>query len=266
VIIKKTPAEIDKMAAAGAILVRTLRMLEGKVREGVTTAELDEAAEKLIRSHGATPAFKGYRGFPGSICASPNSMVVHGIPGPYALERGDIISLDVGVVKDGWVADAARTFPVGPVSAVASKLLDVTRASLFDAVEQIRPGHRLGDVSHAVQARVEGAGLSVVRSLVGHGIGRDMHEDPQIPNHGEPGRGPLLEAGMVLAVEPMVNAGRHQVRMGDDGWAIYSQDGSLAAHFEFTVAVTDDGPRILTPWHVDEAEGNHGGGGLGARP
>jgi methionyl aminopeptidase len=253
VIVKKSPADIDKMAAAGDILVRTLDLLEGRVREGVTTADLDEAAEKFIRSQGATPAFKGYRGFPGSICASPNSMVVHGIPGPYALQRGDIISLDVGVVKDGWVADAARTFPVGPVSAVAHKLLDVTKASLFDAVEQCRPGNRLGDVSHAVQQRVEAEGLSIVRSLVGHGIGRDMHEDPQIPNYGDPGKGPLLEEGMVLAVEPMVNAGRHQVRMGDDGWAIFSQDGSLAAHFEFTVAVTADGPRVLTPWHEHAA-------------
>jgi methionyl aminopeptidase len=249
VIVKKSPAEIDKMAAAGDILVRTMKLLEGKVREGVTTLELDEAAEKFIRSQGATPAFKGYRGFPGSICASPNSMVVHGIPDDYALQRGDIISIDIGVVKDGWVADAARTFPVGPVSAIASKLLDVTQASLFAAVEQCRPGNRLGDVSHAVQETVESEGLSIVRSLVGHGIGRAMHEEPQIPNYGDPGRGPLLEEGMVLAVEPMVNAGRHQVRMGDDGWAIYSQDGSLAAHFEFTIAVTADGPRVLTPWH-----------------
>ena len=201
-IIKKSPEEIDRMAAAGAILVRTLRLLEGKVREGVTTADLDEAAEKFIRSQGATPAFKGYRGFPGSICASPNSMVVHGIPGPYRLERGDVISIDVGVVLDGWVADAARTFAVGPVTPVAGKLLDTTKASLFDAVEQCRAGNRLGDVSHAVQARVEADGLSVVRSLVGHGIGRSMHEDPQIPNYGDPGRGPLLEEGMVLAVEP----------------------------------------------------------------
>jgi methionyl aminopeptidase len=222
----------------------------------VTTADLDEAAEKYIRSQGATPAFKGYRGFPGSICASPNSMVVHGIPGPYVLQRGDVISLDVGVVKDGWVADAARTFPVGPVSPVAGKLLDVTRASLFDAVEQCRPGNRLGDVSHAVQERVESEGLSVVRSLVGHGIGREMHEEPQIPNYGDPGKGPRLEEGMVLAVEPMVNAGRHQVRMGDDGWAIYSQDGSLAAHFEFTIAVTAEGPRVLTPWHLHNGAGS----------
>jgi methionyl aminopeptidase len=252
VIIRKTPAEIDKMAAAGAILVRTLKLLEGKVREGVTTAELDQAAERYIRSQGATPAFKGYRGFPGSICASPNSMVVHGIPGPYRLERGDIISIDVGVVLDGWVADAARTFAVGPISPVAEKLLDVTKASLFDAVEHCHPGKRLGDVSHAVQQRVEGEGLAIVRSLVGHGVGRSMHEDPQVPNFGDPGKGRLLEEGMVLAIEPMVNAGRHTVRMGDDGWAIYSQDGSLAAHFEFTVAITADGPRILTPWHEDD--------------
>jgi methionyl aminopeptidase len=252
VIIRKSPEEIDKMAAAGAILVRTLRLLEGKLREGVTTGELDAAAERFIRSQGATPAFKGYRGFPGSICTSPNSVIVHGIPGDYALQRGDVLSIDVGVVKDGWVADAARTFAVGTVTPVAQKLLDVTRQSLFDAVDQCRPGNRLGDVSHAVQARVEGEGLSIVRSLVGHGIGRSMHEDPQIPNFGDPGRGPLLEEGMVLAVEPMVNAGRHQVRMGEDGWTIFAQDGSLAAHFEFTIAVTAAGPRILTPWHEDD--------------
>jgi len=245
----KTPEEIDRMAAAGAILVKTLTLLQGKVRPGVTTEELDAAAEKFIRSQGAEPAFKGYRGFPGSICASPNSMVVHGIPGPYKLSRGDVLSVDVGVVHDGWVADAARTFPVGPVSPIATRLLRATEGALFAAVEQCRPGNRLGDVSHAVQAHVEDAGFSIVRSLVGHGIGREMHEDPQIPNFGEPGRGPELEEGMVLAVEPMVTAGRHAVRMGDDHWAIYSQDGSLAAHFEFTVAVTAEGPRILTPWH-----------------
>jgi len=226
-------------------------MLEGKVRPGVTTSELDAAAEKFIRSQGAEPAFKGYRGFSGSICTSPNSMVVHGIPGPYRLERGDVISVDVGVVLDGWVADAARTFAVGPVTPVAAKLLRVTEESLFKAVEQAQPGNRLSDISHAVQAHVEAEGLSIVRSLVGHGIGRDMHEDPQIPNFGEPGRGPVLEEGMVLAVEPMTTAGRHAVRMGADGWAIFSQDGSLAAHFEFTVAITAEGPRVLTPWHLD---------------
>jgi methionyl aminopeptidase len=248
-IIKKSPEEIDRMAAAGAILVKTLNLIQGKVRPGVTTADLDAAAEKFIRSQGAEPAFKGYRGFPGSICASPNSMVVHGIPGPYKLSRGDILSVDVGVVHDGWVADGARTFAVGPVSPIATRLLRATEGALFAAVEQCCPGNRLGDVSHAVQSHVEAEGFSIVRSLVGHGIGREMHEDPQIPNFGEPGRGPELEEGMVLAVEPMVTAGRHAVRMADDHWAIYSQDGSLAAHFEFTVAITGEGPRILTPWH-----------------
>jgi methionyl aminopeptidase len=249
VIIKKSPGEIDKMAAAGAILVRTLDLLEGKIRAGVTTRELDQAAEKFIRSQGAEPAFKGYRGFPGSICVSPNSMVVHGIPGSYALARGDILSVDVGVVLDGWVADAARTFPVGPVSPIARKLLAVTEGSLFAAAEECRVGNRLSDVSQAVQHHVEEAGFSIVRSLVGHGIGRSMHEDPQVPNYGTPHPNPELEEGMVLAVEPMVTAGRHTVRMGDDHWAIYSQDNSLAAHFEFTIAVTAEGPRILTPWH-----------------
>lgn len=248
-IVKKTPEQIDKMAAAGAILIRTLDLVAGKIRPGVTTLELDEAAERFIRSQGATPAFKGYRGFPGSICASPNAMVVHGIPGPYRLERGDILSVDVGVVLDGWVADAARTFPVGPVTPVAQKLLDTTEGSLLAAVPQCRPGNRLGDVSHAIQAHVEAEGFSIIRSLVGHGIGRDMHEDPQIPNYGTPGRGPRLEEGMVLAIEPMVTAGRHQVRMADDNWSIFTQDGSLAAHFEFTIAITADGPRVLTPWH-----------------
>jgi methionyl aminopeptidase len=225
--------------------------VQSKLRPGVSTGELDEAAEKLIRSQGAEPAFKGYRGFPGSICTSPNSMVVHGIPGPYKLSRGDILSVDVGVVLDGWVADAARTYPVGNVSPIARRLLRSTENALFAAVKESRVGNRLGDVSHAVQRQVEEDGFSVVRSLVGHGIGRDMHEDPQIPNFGEPGRGPELEEGMVLAVEPMVTAGRHAVRMGDDHWAIFSQDGSLAAHFEFTVAITAHGPRILTPWHQD---------------
>ena len=248
-IIRKTPAEIDAMARAGEIHVRTMNLLAGKIRAGVTTGELDAAAEKYIRSQGATPAFKGYRGFPGSICASPNHMVVHGIPGGFKLRKGDILSVDIGVVKDGWVADGARTFGVGEISPVAAKLLEVTEASLFDAVQQCQVGNRLGDVSHAVQERVESEGFSVVRSLVGHGIGRSMHEEPQIPNYGPAGKGPVLEEGMVLAIEPMVTAGRHMVRMGDDGWAIYSQDGSLAAHFEFTVAVTAAGPRILTPWH-----------------
>jgi len=251
-IIRKTPEQVEKMATSGQILVRCLRMLAAKARAGVTTKELDTAAEKFIRSQGAEPAFKGYRGFPGSICASPNSMVVHGIPGPYELKRGDVLSVDVGVVKDGWVADAAITLPIGSVSAEARKLLDVTKAALFAGAEQMRPGNHLGDVSAGIQRAVEIEGLSIIRTLVGHGIGRDMHEDPQVPNFGEPGRGPELEEGTVLAIEPMVNAGGPLVRMGDDGWAVYSQDGSLAAHFEFTIAVTAEGPRILTPWHEDE--------------
>ena len=196
-IIKKTPEEIDRMAAAGAILVRTMNLLAGKIRPGVTTLELDQAAEKFIRSQGAEPAFKGYRGFPGSICASPNSMIVHGIPGPYKVDRGDILSVDIGVILDGWVADGARTFPVGAISPVARKLLAVTEESLFVAVEQCRVGNRLGDVSHAIQEHVEAAGLSIVRTLVGHGIGRSMHEEPQIPNYGNPGTGIPLEEGMV---------------------------------------------------------------------
>ena len=248
-ILKKSPAEIERMASAGAILVKTMNLLAGKIRPGVSTRELDRAAERYIRSRGAEPAFKGYRGFPGSICTSPNSMIVHGIPGPYRLGRGDVLSVDVGVIADGWVADAARTFAVGPISEVAHKLLATTEQALLVAVEQCRAGNRLGDVSHAIQAHVEAAGLSIVRSLVGHGIGRSMHEDPQIPNYGSPGTGVALEPGMVLAVEPMVTAGRHAVRVGEDRWAIYSQDGSLAAHFEFTIAITADGPRVLTPWH-----------------
>jgi methionyl aminopeptidase len=247
----KTPEQVEKMAAAGEILVRCLKMLAAKARAGVTTAELDAAAEKFIRSQNAIPAFKGYRGFPGSICASPNAMVVHGIPGPYELRRGDILSVDVGVVFEGWVADAAMTVPVGPVGPEAKKLLAVTKASLFAGVEQMRPGNHLGDVSAAIQRSVEAEGLSIIRTLVGHGIGQEMHEEPQVPNFGEPGKGPLLEAGTVLAIEPMVNASGPLVRMGDDGWAVYAQDGSLAAHFEFTVAVTAEGPRILTPWHEE---------------
>lgn len=248
-IIRKTPEQLDQMAAAGEILVRCMRMLESKVRPGITTLELDEAAEKFIRSQGAVPAFKGFRGFTGSICASPNSLVVHGIPGSYELKRGDIISLDIGVIKDGWVADAAQTYPVGPVTPEARNLLDVTKGALFAAVEQMRPGNHLGDVGAAVQSTVEAEGLSIIRTLVGHGIGREMHEEPQVPNFGEPGKGPELEEGTVLAIEPMVNAGGPLVRMADDGWSVYSEDGSLAAHFEFTVAVTPEGPRVLTPWH-----------------
>jgi methionyl aminopeptidase len=249
-IIRKTTEQIEAMAAAGEIQARCLRMLRAKARPGVTTKELDEAAEKFIRSQGAAPSFKGYRGFPGSICTSPNSMVVHGIPGPYELRRGDILSIDVGVTYEGWVADAAITIPIGETPDEAEPLLTATRDALFAGIDQARPGNHLSDVSHAIQTRVEEDGLSVIRTLVGHGIGRDMHEDPQIPNFGDPGKGPELEVGMALAIEPMVNAGGPEVRMGSDGWAVYSQDDSLTAHFEFTVAITRDGPRILTPWHL----------------
>jgi methionyl aminopeptidase len=249
VIIKKSPEEIESMARAGEILVDALELLAGMVAPGVTTAELDRAAERFIRARGAAPTFKGYRGFPGSICASPNAMIVHGIPGPYRLEAGDIISIDVGVTRDGWVADAARTFPVGTITPQARNLLTATEAALHAGVAECRAGNRIGDVSSAIQRLAEDAGLSVVRSLVGHGVGRSMHEDPQVPNYGKPGKGPLLEEGMVLAIEPMTTAGRPAVRVAGDGWAIFSQDGSPAAHFEFTVAVTGEGPRVLTPWH-----------------
>jgi methionyl aminopeptidase len=250
VIIKKSPEEIEKMAAAGAIQAATLDLVGGKIRPGVSTEELDAAAERFIRSQGATPTFKGYRGFPGSICASPNSMIVHGIPGRYRLERGDILAVDIGVTLDGWVADAARTFAVGEVTPLAQSLLSATEQALHAGVEQCVVGNRMGDVSHAIQRVSERAGLSVVRSLVGHGVGKSMHEDPQVPNYGRAGKGPLLEEGMVLAIEPMTTAGRPAVRVAGDGWAIFSQDDSLAAHFEFTVAITGPGPRILTPWHI----------------
>jgi methionyl aminopeptidase len=252
-IIEKTPEEVDKMAASGTVLARCLQMLRSKARAGVTTGDLDEAAERFIRSQGGEPAFKGYRGFPGSICASPNSMIVHGIPGRYKLQRGDILSIDVGVVLDGWVSDAAVTVPIGPVSPIATRLMQSTREALFEAVEQVRLGNHLGDVSAAVQRKVEGDGFAIVRSLVGHGVGREMHEDPQIPNHGDPGTGPELEEGMVLAIEPMTTAGEDGIRVGSDNWSVYSSDGSLACHFEHTVAVTAHGPRILTPWHLEEA-------------
>ena len=249
----KTPEEIDAIAASGDVLVRCMQLLRSRARPGVTTGDLDRAAERFIRSQGAVPAFKGYNGFPGSICASPNSMVVHGIPDGYRLERGDILSIDIGVVLDGWVADAAVTVGIGPISPIAHGLLETTRASLFDGVEACRLGNRLGDVSNAVQRCVEADGLGVIRSLVGHGVGRDMHEDPQVPNFGAAGTGPELEEGMVIALEPMVTAGREAIRMGDDSWAVYSRDGSLAAHFEHTVAITAEGPRICTPWHLEEA-------------
>jgi methionyl aminopeptidase len=262
VIIKKSPAEVAKIAAAGSVLAATLDAIERNIRPGVSTDELDRTAERFIRAQGGTPTFKGYRGFPRAICTSPNALVVHGIPGRYRLARGDVISVDVGVTLDGWVADAARTFAVGEVSDVAQNLLRGTEAALWAGVEQARPGNRVGDISHAIQQTAERAGLSLVRQLVGHGVGRQMHEDPQVPNIGEPGRGPLLAPGMVLAIEPMTSAGRPEVRVGADGWGIFVQDRSLAGHFEFTVAVTERDPLILTPWHLPAEE--RAGGALQA--
>jgi methionyl aminopeptidase len=245
-IIRKSPHEIERMERAAHIVVETLDLLGERVRPGVTTRELNELAEDFIRSHGGEPTFKGYRGYPASICTSPNSMVVHGIPGSYELREGDILSVDVGVTLDGFVGDSAYTFPVGEVSDEAQRLLDAGQAALAAGIEQARPGNHLSDIGHAVQTATEAAGFSVVRSLVGHGVGRKMHEDPQIPNFGEAGRGPVLQTGMTLAIEPMINAGAPGVYLHDDDWSISTEDGSLSAHFEHTVAVTETGPRILT--------------------
>ena len=245
-IIRKSEAELETMAAAGRVLAECIDELVAAVRPGVLTRDLDGLAERFITAHGGTPTFKGYRGYPGSICASPNDMVVHGIPGKYKVRQGDLLSIDVGVTLDGLIADSAVTVAVGDVGEEARQLLRTTRASLEAAILQCRVGGRLGDISHAVQQTVEADGFSVVRSLVGHGVGRQMHEDPQIPNYGEPNRGPRLEAGMVFAIEPMVNMGTYEVFVAPDGWAIHSADGSLSAHFEHTVALTPDGPRVLT--------------------
>jgi methionyl aminopeptidase len=245
-IIRKSGEELDLMAAAGAVVASTLALLGDTIRPGVTTAELDALAEEHIRLHGGAPTFKGYRGYPASICASPNAVVVHGIPGKLALRDGDILSVDVGVTLDGFVADSAYTFAVGEITEDAQRLLDTCQAALAAAIERCRVGNHLSDISHAVQVVTERNGCSVVRSLVGHGVGRSMHEDPQIPNFGPPGRGPLLAEGMVFAIEPMINAGGADVYLHDDGWSISTEDGSLSAHFEHTVAVTDSGPRILT--------------------
>jgi methionyl aminopeptidase len=245
-IIRKSERELAKMAASGAVVAETLDRLGDQIEPGVTAGELEAAAEELIRARGGVPTFKGYKGFPGSICASPNAMVVHGIPGPYRLEEGDLISVDVGVTKDGYVADSAYTFAVGEIDDEAQRLLDVCRAALEAGIAEARVGNRLGDISHAVQRTTEAGGFAVVRTLVGHGVGRSMHEEPQIPNYGEPGRGVELAAGMTLAIEPMINVGTPDVHMAEDGWSVYTSDGSLSAHFEHTVAVMHDGPRVLT--------------------
>ena len=245
-IIRKSPAEIDQMEQAGRVVVETLELLGEHVRPGVTTQDLDELAEEFIRSQGGVPTFKGYRGYPASICTSPNDMVVHGIPGPYTLREGDVLSVDVGVTLGGFVGDSAYTFAVGEISDEAQRLLDTCQAALAAGIDHARAGNHLSDIGHAVQRVTEDAGFSVVRSLVGHGVGRSMHEDPQIPNFGDPGSGPLLQGGMTLAIEPMINAGGPGVYLHEDEWSISTDDGSLSAHFEHSVAVTDDGPRILT--------------------
>ena len=235
------------MREGGRITAACLRLLAENARPGVSTRELDELAEEFIYSSGGKPEFKGYQGFPASICASPNSMIVHGIPGPYRLKEGDIISLDVGVRFEGFVTDSATTVPVGEVSEEARMLLDVTRRCLEAAIPQVRVGHRLGDIGHAIQSVAEPEGYGVVRDLVSHGVGRKMHEDPQIPNYGRPGTGPRLLPGMTFAIEPMITLGTHEIRIDErDGWSIYTADGSLAAHFEHTVAVTEEGPWVLT--------------------
>ena len=245
-IIRKSGQEIGRMARAGEVVADVLAMLGERARPGVTTEELDSLAEELIRSRGGAPTFKGYRGYPAAICTSPNDMVVHGIPGPYALAEGDVLSVDVGVTLDGFVADSAYTFAIGEISADAERLLDGCRAALAAGIEQCRSGNRLSDISHAIQVATEEQGFSVVRSLVGHGVGRSMHEEPQIPNYGAPGRGPELAPEMTFAIEPMINAGSPDVEVHDDQWSISTADGSLSAHFEHTVAITEDEPRILT--------------------
>jgi methionyl aminopeptidase len=248
VIIYKSHDEIDRMRVAGRITAGTIERVLDAVRPGVSTAELDAVAESYIREQGATPAFKGYRGFPASICASINNEIVHGIPSrTRVIRERDLVSLDFGSVWDGFVGDSAVTVVVGEApSAEAEKLVRVTEEALEAGIAQIRPGGRLSDISHAVQQVAEGAGFSVVREYVGHGIGRAMHEDPQIPNYGPPGRGPELRPGLVLAVEPMVNLGGWETIALDDGWTVVTADGSLSAHFEHTIAVTDDGHEVLT--------------------
>jgi methionyl aminopeptidase len=245
-IIRKSAQEIAKMAAAGALVAETITYLGELLEPGITTGELDRRAEELIESRGGTPTSKGYRGFPAAICISPNSMVVHGIPGPYEVRDGDLITIDVGVTLDGYIADSAYTFGVGEIDPEAQRLLDTGREALHAGIGQALAGNRVGDISAAVQQYVEGAGFAVVRSLVGHGVGRSYHEDPHIPNFGQPGRGPLLSEGMTLAIEPMITVGRPDVYVHDDQWSISTEDGSLAAHFEHTVAITVAGPKILT--------------------
>jgi methionyl aminopeptidase len=242
----RSVSELELIRASGEILRDCFAKLEPMLRPGVTTAELDKAGEEFIRSRGAVPAFKGYHGYPASICTSVNEEVVHGIPGSRALREGDIVGLDIGVLRSGYYADAARTYAIGAVSAAARTLMEVTRESLELAIDTARPGNHLSDISHVIQTFAESKGFGVVRDLVGHGIGRQMHEEPQIPNFGPPGKGPVLAPGMVLAIEPMLNEGTPEVFTLRDNWTFVTADGKLSAHFEDTIAVTDDGPAIMT--------------------
>ena len=245
-IIRKSQDEIDGMARAGEVVVDTLTMIGEELRPGVSMLELDRLAEEYIRDRGGVPTSKGYRGYPATLCISPNAMIVHGIPTEYRAREGDLVSVDLGVTLDGLIADSAYTFGVGEISDDAQRLLDVCQEALAAGIEQARVGRHVSDIGHSIQTVVEGGGFSVVRSLVGHGVGRAYHEDPQIPNFGAPGRGPELLPGMTLAIEPMINAGGPEVVMHADEWSISSADGSLSAHFEHTVAVTEEGPRVLT--------------------
>jgi methionyl aminopeptidase len=246
-IIRKSPREIEKMAATGALVAETIAHVGRLIRPGVTTDELDAAAGDFIREHGGIPTSEGYKGYPKAICISPNDVVVHGIPDASEIADGDLVTLDVGITLDGYIADSAYTFGVGEIVVESQRLLDVAQDALAAGIAEAVVGNRVGDVSHAIQEVVEAGGFSVVRSLVGHGVGRYYHEDPHIPNFGEPGRGPRLSDGMTIAIEPMITAGSSEVSMMDDGWTVRTVDGSMSAHFEHTVAVTDDGPRILTP-------------------
>jgi methionyl aminopeptidase len=251
VIVCRSAAELAKMREAGRLVGEVLTLLSSAVAPGVTTADLDAMAEKTIRAAGAQPAFKGYHGYPATICASVNDEVIHGIPsGRRVLDEGDVISIDVGAVLNGYFGDSAVTLPVGHISEEAATLLRVTEEALYKAIEQARPGNRVSDLGHAVQRHVEAYGFSVVKEFVGHGIGQQMHEEPQVPNYGEPGRGPRLAEGMVLAIEPMVNAGRAAVKVLGDGWTAVTRDHSLSAHFEHTVAVTGGDPWVLTAREV----------------
>jgi methionyl aminopeptidase len=245
-VILKQPDEIDKARVSNRIVAEALSVLREKVRPGVTTRELDKIAEGVAGKRGAKPAFKGYRGYPYSLCTSVNEEVVHGMPSNRVLVEGDIIGLDFGVCYQGLYGDAAITLPVGRVSEQAARLMQVTQQSLYSAIDHACDGNRLGDISAAVQETAEAAGYSIVRDFVGHGIGKSMHEEPQIPNFGKKGRGIELKKGMILAIEPMVNAGKYRVRILSDGWTVITEDGSLSAHFEHSVAITDNGPEILS--------------------